>query len=348
MVSKNYNLEFGKRLNDSANVDEALRSKVSISRQREIERAQEIADAEHEAKMAELEKKRKTAEADAEKVDKKIEHKPPFEIKGGIDIGQIDLQQAAREAQAELKQMRLEAEQSAARQGQVNDELREKLHSKEIEVLRVTFQAQMDMLTRALESNKANQKSLLDQLADVRETAKALGLAEPHGAGDLMIQVELKKLDLDHQMALRKMTREEKQQDRQFQLDLRRLDDERDSKKAELEMKRKSSEFWQGAPALIGQALSDGMKARQTEGRVAEADSPPPLKERGKFHIEVGRGESGEVDCPECGTVIAVGPTARKAVCAGCGLEAPIRRAKTEEPEEMTGEEQESGFRPTY
>lgn len=341
MTNKNWPLEVGERGRSGEDGDVLLSSKVSERKRKEIQRQEEVDEAEHKAKMAKLKKETKSAAAETEKVEKKSEQSESgVKVLGEVNMGKVDLQEQSREAQEELKKMRRDAEESARAQGQVSDELREKVHDKEMEVLKVTFQAQMDMLTKTLES-KGSQKSLLEQLADLRETAKEIGLAEPQSAGDLTVQVELKKIELEHQLTLRKMMREDKASDRDFQLKLRELDDKRERDKQELLMQQKNQDFWKGAPAAIGQAMYEGIKASQPSDITEEA--PQETKRRGKgHHIEIGKGEGGVLPCPDCGAEIQVGPTARQGVCANCGLSIPVKRVAAEV------EESESGLRPTY
>lgn len=286
------------------------------------------------ATVAEAEAKADKAKAEAEraKMGGGQGSDSPFKMKGEIDFGKTDLQQQQVEAKAELAELRQQAERERQALGQENQQLRDKIHEQEIKTLQLTFQAQMEILTKAIESNKANQKTLLEQLSEVRETAKELGLAEPKVGGDAMVQVELKKLDFDHQVALRKLIREEKMSDRQFQLDLRRLDDERDARKAEIEQKKADREMWSKAPQVVGQAIAQGMLA--SEGSSSGVTS----RAKKRYSVEAGVGDSGTISCPSCETEVAIGPTARKAVCAQCGTELSVKRLANQ-GEAPTGEE---------
>jgi len=203
-------------------------------------------------------------------------------------------------------------------------------------VMKTGFEAQMQMLGKLIESNAAK-GGILEQLTMAKEMAKELGFVQgqPNG-GSEMIQVELKRLDFEHQTAMRQMSRDDKAEERRWQIELRRLDDERDGKREELAQSRERNEMFAKAPELIGTAIAKGMLA---SGGGAEVASKPASK--GSMPVTAGIGESGEFECVQCHQPVAIGPTARQAVCAttGCGAKYHIQRVQAESPGESEEEE---------
>lgn len=344
MSKKDFLLALGERSVNPVDTDELLRSKISERKRREVERQEEIDEQQHKSKLAELKKKETSAEAAVEKTGEK-KSEELFKISGGVNLGTIDLQAERKEAKELLEKMKKDADEAAAATGQENLQLREQVHIQQIKVLETSFKAQMDALSKAMETS-SSRGNFVEQLAAARAVAEELGYQKGNigGSGSELIQVELKKLDFEHQVAMRRMIKDDKAEERRWQLELRRLDDERDAKREEL---RDKKEFQKGqltqdaqrndmiakAPAMIGNVFAQALMANQgKEGGVAQEATGEALPEtkapKGKQekHVEAGWGDSGEVECPGCSQPLAIGPTATVAVCANCGQKVPIRR----------------------
>jgi hypothetical protein len=288
--------------------------------------------AESRAKRVKAEAEAKEAEARARKIASGEETGGPFQIKGGLNLGTIDLQKEREETQRRLEEAKREQDEVLKATGQENQALREKIHEMEMKNLAITFQTQMEGLQKIIE-RQGSQKSFIEQYTEAMETAKTLGfqMGQPAGGSSAELQLQLKKLDFDQAVTLRNLAREEKAEARKWDLELRRLDDDRKAKEAELAAAQRRDDMIASFPQAIGGAIARGvMESRGGGGAPGVASEP-----RGKtsHHIEAGPGESGETPCPECGEVMAIGPTARAAVCPGCGLRVPIHRT-TKEPEE--------------
>ncbi len=275
------------------------------------------------------------AEAKAESAKKKAEGgggtqegDGPLKVKGSVDLGTFNYQDLLKQQSDDLKALKTEADQSAANQAAISDDLRERLHAKEMEVLTTSFGAQMQVLTKMVESN-ASRGSFMDQYNGVMEMAKTIGLSQPQLAGDVSQQMTLEKMKFDQNLELRKMAREEKRADRDFQRQLNVDAEEREDKKTEREQQAKRDDLIAKAPKVIGSAIAAGLLANQGNGGGVSEEAPAPAKapegEEPK-HVEAGWGEGGEVECPGCEQPIAIGPTARTAVCANCGERVPVKR----------------------
>jgi len=237
----------------------------------------------------------------------------------------MNYQEILQQQMAERDELRKQAEETAGRTQQENNDLREKLHDKEMEVMKTSFDAQMQVLTKMIEAN-ASRGSFVEQYNTVIETAKTLGLNQPQLAGDINSQIALKKMEFDQTAELRRMAREDKRADREFQRQLNRDAEGREASKAEQARQDRRDEMFNKAPQVIGGALAQGILANQRGGGRVTQEPPVETKPSKGKHVEAGWGETGEVECPGCNQPIAIGPTARTAVCANCGERVPIRR----------------------
>jgi len=162
----------------------------------------------------------------------------------------------------------------------------------------------------------------------MKATAKQLGLVEPQATGDLMAQIELKKLDFtledrkfEHEIALNRLVGEQEARREE-------LRDKKEFQRAQLAQDAERNQMVAKAPQMVGGVIAQAMRDRDEGRRVTEeapAESKAPRRKRA-HHVDAGWGESGEVECPGCNQPITIGPTAEVAVCAACDERFPIRR----------------------
>lgn len=322
-MDKEFLLEMGARTS-TADQDVLLKDKVSQRKRKQIERADELEDLEHEEKKAEIEKKTKAAEAAAKSLDDKPATEPPFKVTGGLNLGNINLQEQQQALVSELRTLKKEADDQTQATGQQNVQLRDKIHEKELEMLKVVLQTQLEASNARLQQlieQGVNKKSFAQEYESAIELAKQLGFMKPEAGGDSMVAIELKKLDFDHQTALRKMSREEKASDRQWQIELRRLDDDRDARQQELQVKKQQYDLLSKTPEIIGQTIG---RVLMEQGGIAQGGGTEPLT----YHIEAKPGEAGTTQCPNCGTAVGIGPTSTSAICAKCEAKFEVVRTK--------------------
>lgn len=332
MAKKEWLVGLGERNVNPMDTDELLRSKVSERRRKEIERQDELDEATHKAKMAEQQKKTKSAEAEGEKIERKVETpEPPIKMEGKINLGEIDLQKEREEARREAKEAQQTMAQETENIKRERDTYREALHNEQIESVRTALKMQIEEQNKRFnELIKANASrgSILKQLEEMKATAKQLGLVEPQATGDIMAQIELKKLDFtledrkfEHEIALNRLVGEQEARREE-------LRDKREFQKAQLAQDAQRNDMVAKAPQMIGGVIAQAMRDRDEGRRVTEeapAGSKAPRRKQA-HHIDAGWGESGEVECPGCNQPITIGPTAEVAVCATCDERFPIRR----------------------
>lgn len=306
--------------------DELMRSKISERKRREIERQEELDELSHTAKVAELEKKTKSSTAEGEKVERRSEPESPFKVTGGIDFGNINIteqlteaKQDAREAQTALGQ-RVDAAEARERESTERAHVAEKL------IIQKELNARLDGLEKTIASGM-NQKSLSTQLGEIRELASELGFSKPDpnqgGSQDAAVRIQLMQLTMQEKREEREFKWQMRQDEKKWNIEMARLTDDRVFKQQEADRQKNRDDMIAGAPAMIGGAIAKGLMERGDMGGGGGGKS---------HHIEAEAGQSGTVECVECTAPMAVGPTAKTAVCADCGTKFSIKRVKGQGP----------------
>ncbi len=304
--------------------DSLLGDKVSERKRRQIERQEEIDEAKHKSAVAKLKNEEATAKVAVEKAGEPKEAASGFKVTGGLDLGNINPTALLTKQIEDRDALRIQAEQAAANQQQISNDLREKLHLAEMNVMQTGLQAQLQTLNQAVQDN-ASRGSFMDNYNSIIETAKSLGLGRAE-TSDLDTTLAIKKMEFEQSVELKRMSREEKRADREFQRQLNKDVLEREDKKIEREQADKRFEMLANAPKVVGAALAQGFMASGANG--GEVTEQAGTGKQGGQHIEAGIGEALEGDCPNCEKPIAIGPTARQAECANCGFKVPIKRTK--------------------
>jgi len=145
------------------------------------------------------------------------------------------------------------------------------------------------------------------------------------------VALELKKLELQQAKEDREFKWKMRQDEKQFQIQLETLHDNRDFRRLELAQQAKKDDMFASFPQRIGGAVAKGMLAHNVSG----GDEPQSIARKAVqgHHIEIGAGEAGEVPCPTCGTAVGVGHTSQSAVCVGCNSRFKVVRRPRSEPE---------------
>jgi hypothetical protein len=279
--------------------------------------------------------------------------KPPVEVTGKLNLGEFNFQEAAQTANKQLQGLVEKQQDEIKQSGQLNLALRDQIQEKQNEILKLTFGAQIDALntalSRALEG--ADKPSISQQIKEAQEVAKLLGMNMPQagvpGATSPELAIKLKELEFNNLQTLEKMKDDREDRKRDWDLKLRQMDRDEEAAKANLERQASRDQFFFRFPQAIGGAIAQAVMDKGKGGAgvagagVKAAAQPPPKgappaqppQQRQPYHLEMAPGEGGEMDCPNCGETIGLGPTARSAVCPNCGTQYPIRRtAQAETP----------------
>lgn len=302
--------------------DSLLQQSRSDRERKRIKRQEDEEQATHEARMAELHKKTVTSDAAVEKSEEKKEESGGIKINAKMDI---DLDAERKEAKEAAEKLRKELADNANRTSQENNQLRQQLHEAEMREIKATNEAAI-----ALISDKIDGRSPVEIIADIRNMAAELGLKAPDpGISDPALQLQV--IQLQNAEAARAREFEWKMQQDKFEREDRKEErvDNRAFKAAEFQQRAKRDEMFANAPAVIGGAIAKGLM--ETGGGGV---SGAPKGKAGQS-VEAGVGESGEFECSSCRQPVAIGPTAKSAVCSNCGARFSIKRMEPEAtPEE--------------
>jgi ribosomal protein S27E len=183
------------------------------------------------------------------------------------------------------------------------------------------------------------EKSLSEQLEEVKAIAKEFGLVESRGAGGISdtVAIELEKMRINHELELERMKDDRSRKDKEWELTVRRWDDEKELKRQEIQGKlaveKDRNEFLSSGIEKLG-----GVIVRATAAG-AEAGIGGSANKISSQVIEAGEGEFGETMCPACKNTIAIAKDASSAICPGCNTIYPVRRIPKEPekaPDEVT------------
>jgi hypothetical protein len=335
MGRKDIELALGKRLGISrqpGETDQSLQERINRSKKLEMDRQDELDEVKHKAAVAKAEKE--ATEAQRAIDGDKASPAQAFQLKGSVDLGNFNYQEIMAKQEEDRKALEKEMKEQLSATGQINEDLRDRLHQAELKTLETTFSMQINQLKDLLTRATVNQAPLDQQIEAVKRTANAIGLnIGPQGTSET-VNVELVKIQQAHELAIEAIKDAREESKRKWDLEIRRFDDEREARKQESEVAAKKNEIWANLPAQIGAAIVRGMQDAGQGGdylaideQPAEGPSPNPQpKRKPGLHLEAPPGESGTYTCPDCEETMVIGPTATKAVCPNCDLEIPIRR----------------------
>ena len=250
-----------------------------------------------------------------------------------------------------------------------NAELQKELERKEIDIVKTELGGKIDQLKLSLDSG-ASKKSIVEQIAEIKQAAIDMGLggskfSEIQEALALVEKLRPDNRGLvdsvkDAKELLQTFEKEKtgefpaelriqlQDSDHKFQLELERLKDDREQRSEE--MKLALLKYGDGK-ALEQQRLQQEIVANtertqlmkgglDTLGRIAgkamvEGGGGVAQKTNAarQYPLEADEGETGEFDCPGCGSKLYLAPDAARVPCGKCGSVSSFTRTKPAEEE---------------
>lgn len=204
-------------------------------------------------------------------------------------------------------------------------EERQKREEAERQLQAQKYQQVLDELAKIKELQTSN-KTPQEQWDEYEQWARKQGYEKPGAptGGDPKLALEIKKMDLEDHRAQRDFEWKMEQDKRKWDLEMEKLKDDREFRRAELAQQAKKDEMWATTPERFGRAIASGLIDRGEEG---EEETPVTRGGKGKsYHIEIGEGESGEIECPNCGTPVGVGSSTKIAKCVNCNSQFEVAR----------------------
>lgn len=309
-----------------------------------------------------------TEEKQLEAIQNPPQVEPPITMKGSINLGNIDFQEQARNAQAALETRASAAEERANKLVEENNKLKNDLLANTINNLQTTLGGQIAKLQADLAGGRGSAKSLGEQLKEIIDGANLLGYIKPEAnkpppavanATDAAISLEMLRLQLQDKATERQFAWQMERDRRQWQLDLKKLDQANHVSMAEVTRLRERDQILPKFLPMLGETITKGLIAsrpgaapinsrpqnpvqrpaapqRQAPIRGGEPMGPGENMETenqpssSNLKISAGIGEAGTTQCRDCGATIAIGPTATHAVCAACGADVEVVRVGAE------------------
>ncbi len=317
-MAKIYQLPFHKREEGASDpAMEGLRQAQSDSEQERLKERRELEKKEHEKNMAK-------ATAEARKAMREVEGEPLTDALLRKIIDKIDPTASEQQARQQMDEIRRRLEKTESE----NKDLQGQLYAKEVQRLSDRLDQLMAELKKKQEG-EAGRRTAEEIIKEATEVAEKLGYARSTGPEiPYDVQIQLKKMDMDLQVRLAEMKVESERRDREWELTLRRWDEEKAIKREEIAQKVTSEkdrmQFMTTGLQRVGRIIGSMLKGEAVPGTEAGAGAEAPKS----YHIEAGEGEEGEVTCPnaECGSTIFIAPDADKVVCDQCGQGIGITR----------------------
>ena len=275
---------------------------------------------------------------------------PGFQIKGSLDLGNMNPGAQAKETQERTDKVIETKDADLKTEREKSESLAQKLADEKVDSLRRDFGNQMTELNKTIEKlittkdTRSLSEQFKDQFTTAKEIAESMGLEKTTNGQDPMVQIELKKMEFAEAQKDREFKVKMAQDDRQWQVQLIEIKDNREFKKAELAQQARRNDMIADLPAIIGGAIGKGAheRAGAVAGQPGTAGRPVEQK---AWKVQIGEGETAEFDCPGCGTAVGIGPTTEIAECINCHKQFPIERvtapAVTEEHKEPIPTEEE-------
>ena len=300
----------------------------------------------------------------AEEISNPVPQDPPFKVSGGINLGNIDIQENMRRSEEKAELERKEAAARIAEERARREASEARVRDIEISMLREQISTQMSNLEKMISTNKpVQQRSFMEQYEEIVGMANKLGMAERQqvatgsSSDDARLKLEIMRIQAELAKEEREFKREMRNDERRWQVELAKLDIEKKNHADKLQHEKDRNELFSNAFKNVGSAIASGLmataEASAAAGPVARSaptqerpptherpgprprSTPPSTEASENLSVEVPYGRAGEVTCPTCQEPIGIGPNTTKAMCAGCGLTCMVERvASIPEPEQ--------------
>lgn len=263
-----------------------------------------------------------------------------FKVTGGIDMGTYDLQAREREANERLERARQEESQ---RVSVLTEELSKSkaenqamMMSNAIAAIGDKFTTAIQAMDRKIEAYGAGaQGSSIEKIVGEFEVltkmAEKFGqIGRPQGTpstGDPILMLKIEEIKLNAAREERRFQLEMEDIKRKNEIEMLRFQDDRTFRREELAQKRENMAMLAKAPEILGGAIAQGLM-NMSGGEAPIAARAPAARPTNSVNkkITAGPGESGTVECPDCGELMAIPPDATQTICAGCSNTYPIQR----------------------
>lgn len=282
--------------------------------------------------MTELEMARKQYES-VKNPTPPVQPEPAIKIGGEVNFGKFDLMAQQQMMNDKVKEIE---DKFGAQMSELNDkaeDYRERLHGLQLEKMQEKFDLQVKTLMDQLSAGRLQNGSFTEELEKIKMVATSLGF-QPAGSStskDPAVELQIIKLNADIAREAREFDWKMKQDERVWEVKKKELESNNFFNIQKLQLEKNRNDWLASLPEMIGTTFARGLMSGPVPEGPAVASQPAaanraPVAGDKPQSVEAGEGEAGELACPKCGAVIAIGPTTTEAVCSGCNYRLPVRR----------------------
>jgi len=265
------------------------------------------------------------AEEEAMKMLGRTPDQPAFQVKGSLDLGNMNPAEAATKAQERADKVAEGKDKDIKEANERAATAVTKLQEEKVEGLRRDFGAQMAVLTTTIEKlitakdTRPLSEQFKEQFTTAKDIAESMGLAKTTNGQDPVVQIELKKLEFAEAQKERdsKVALEQLKWDREMKLI--EIQDNREYQRAKIAQDGRRNDMIADFPRIIGGAFGKGTRS-------AASEQARQTVQQKAWKIQLPDGETADFDCPDCGTKIGIGPTTEIAQCINCQKQFPVER----------------------
>jgi len=263
------------------------------------------------------------------------------------------------------KQAKGEDEAVKSQLAQENEQLKEEVHKKEIQLVAEKLGGQIAQLGKSIQEG-ADKKTITEQVAEVKQVATDIGLGggskftdvqealdlverlkpaaktlpeQVKDAKDLIdtfgqktdggsMAFEIEKMKGDRELAMEQMRDERAGKDREWQLKIKQWEEEREDKKAQIMAEIQTKREGNELLANGIQKLGEVLVAAKGAGVGAATGAIA------NQIVQAVSGEQGEISCQKCQTIIPISGTDTQLTCPGCGAKYEVQRTPSPEKTE--------------
>ena len=253
---------------------------------------------------------------------------PPFKISGGINLGQIDIQEQQREARTEAQKLIAENQAKLEKLQQERDEALSQINNLSMQYLKDSLEKQIESLKGALASG--NRRDIFSELEGIDAVAQRLGYTKGEAVNpDINASLQLKRLEQEIKREDRRFAMELKRDERLWQLEMEKLKQQARDSEVRLLAEKQKYEMLAAIPKELGSSIAKGLLAANSQGVSSQPSAAPQ-----PYNVTARENEAGEIECPQCQTPVGIAPTANRSVCATCGQLFTVTRTSGEDEED--------------
>lgn len=276
-----------------------------------------------------------------------LDQKPetPFRVSGEVNLGKFDLQEQQRLANEAAAKSRQAMDGEIREERDKRQAAEQALYAERVEGLRRDFTTKIAELNGTIEklatAPRRDERSILEEFKEQFNTlqtmAKEFGFARTSDGQDPMIQLELAKLSMQQAKDEREFKRQMREDDKRWQIEIQKLQDDREHKRAQVQVQAKRDDMIASFPEHIGAAVARGLVDR---GQSTPA--PGFARPVQQSQTAAPAGKLATIPCPECKSPIAIAPDTSIATCAMCNSQFQVNRQPGPATEPQIDNQEES------